>query len=102
VRKRKVTYPVARTSRRPADQTRQGEAMARPSLVAIDLTALAGREGLAVGTRVRVPEGGLYGGEPAVITALTGGVIPSAIVRTDLGRERRVRTIDLEPIRGEG
>jgi hypothetical protein len=102
VRKRKVTYPVARTSRRPADQPRTGEASTRPSLVAIDLTALAGRGGLAVGTRVRVPEGGLYGGEPGVITALTAGVIPAAIVRTDLGRERRVRTIDLEPIKGEG
>jgi hypothetical protein len=102
MRKRKVTYPVAWTSRRPADQTRLGETVARPSLVAIDQTALAGRDGLAVGTRVRVPEGGLYGGESGVIIALTGGVIPAAVVRTDLGRERRMRTIDLEPIKGEG
>ena len=42
--------------------------------------------------------GGLYAGETAVIERLTGSVVPSAIVRTESGNTRQVRTIDLEPI----
>ena len=29
---------------------------------------------------------------------MPGGLIPSALVRTEAGRTRRVRTIDLEPV----
>jgi hypothetical protein len=33
-----------------------------------------------------------------VIEKLSGGVIPTALVRTEAGRTRQARTIDLEPI----
>jgi hypothetical protein len=57
---------------------------------------------LSVGDRVRIAGGGLYAGEAAVIEKLTSGVIPAALVRTEAGRTRQVRTIDLEPIAREG
>jgi hypothetical protein len=66
--------------------------------VAIDLTAAKGRSDLSVGDRVRIIGTGLYAGEVAVIEKLSGGVIPSAYVRTDAGRTRQARKIDLEPI----
>ena len=46
--------------------------------------------------------GGLYAGEAAVIEKMATGVIPAALVRTEAGRTRQVRTIDLEPIAREG
>ena len=69
----------------------------RPTVVAIDMRAAAGRD-LAIGDRVRIIGSGLYNGEAAVVESLPGGVIPSALVRTEAGRTRRVRTIDLEKI----
>jgi hypothetical protein len=97
-RKRKVTYPVARTSKHPAP----ADAGPNPNYVrtstAIDTTAGAGRTGLAIGARVRIIGTGLYTGEAAVIVRFAGNVIPSALVRTEAGRTRQVRTIDLEPI----
>jgi hypothetical protein len=66
--------------------------------VAIDLSARAGRPGLAVGDRVRIGGSGLYAGEPAVIERFSNGAIPAAVVRTEAGRTRQVRTIDLQPI----
>ena len=51
-----------------------------------------------MGDRVRIVGSGLYNGEAAVIEKLPGGVIPTALVRTEAGRTRQVRTIDLEPI----
>jgi hypothetical protein len=94
-RKRKVTYPVARTSKqRPAPE----EAPVRPrTSIAIDTTAMAGRPGLTIGARVLITGGGLYSGEIAVIERFAG-VIPAAFVRTESGRTRQVRTIDLEPL----
>jgi hypothetical protein len=95
-RKRKTSYPVANTSRRPppADVP-----IVQPrTSVAIDTTALAGRKGLAVGAKVRIAGGGLYAGEAGVIERFAGSVVPAAVVRTELGRTRQVRTIDLEPI----
>ena len=71
-------------------------------MATIDLTAGSGRAGLAVGDRVRIAGGGLYSGEAAVIERLVAGVIPAALVRTEAGRSRQVRTIDLEPIPLEG
>jgi hypothetical protein len=68
----------------------------------IDLNAGSGRAGLSVGDRVRISGGGLYAGEAAVIEKLTSGVIPAALVRTDAGHTRQVRTIDLEPLTREG
>ena len=64
----------------------------------IDLTAGKGRAGLAVGGRVRIAGTGLYSGEIAVIEKLVTGVIPQAVVRTEAGKTRQVRTIDLEPV----
>jgi hypothetical protein len=62
------------------------------------LSATKGREGLTVGDKVRIIGSGLYNGEAATIEKLPGGVIPTALVRTEAGRTRQVRTIDLEPI----
>ena len=76
--------------------------MVRPNLVAIDVTAGAGRTGLKVGTRVRINGTGLYAGEEATIEKLVAGVIPAATVRTASGGTRRVRTIDLDPIARAG
>lgn len=105
-RKRRVVYPPPRTSTR---QPRPGEPggvggppveYVRPTVASINLSAGAGRAGLKVGDRVRITGNGLYSGELATIDRLTSGVIPSAVVRTDAGRTRQVRTIDLEPVAG--
>ncbi len=76
--------------------------MPRPTVAVINTRAGSGRDGLTVGDRVRIVGNGLYSGEIAVIEKLTTGVIPSALVRTEAGRTRQVRTIDLEPVRAEG
>ena len=47
--------------------------------------------------RVSIMGTGLYAGETAVVESIAGGVIPAADVRTEAGRTRRVRTIDLVP-----
>lgn len=105
-RKRRVVYPPPRTSTR---QPRPGEPggpsgppaeYVRPTVASINLSAGAGRSGLKAGDRVRITGSGLYSGELATIDRLTAGVIPSAVVRTDSGRTRQVRTIDLEPVAG--
>jgi hypothetical protein len=102
MRKRKTTYPVARTSRRPAAPGGPADIpQVRPTVAAIDLSAGVGRAGITTGTRVRIVGAGLYSGEDAVVVSMPGGVIPSALVRTDAGGTRRVRTIDLEPIKGD-
>ena len=83
MKRRKITYPVARTHTKGAPKPGAGPeaAMVRPNLVAISGS-------------------GLYAGEEAVIERLVPGVIPAATVRTDAGGTRRVRTIDLDPIVG--
>ena len=102
-RKRKTVYPPARTDTRPAPPLGVGPDPApRPTVAAIDLNASKGRAGLTVGDRVRITGGGLYAGEAAVIERMTTGVIPAALVRTEAGRTRQVRTIDLEPIARDG
>lgn len=103
-RKRKVTYPAPRTTTRPATAAGVGgdPAYVRASVVAINLSAGSGRQGLALGDRVRIIGTGLYAGEVAVIERFAGGVVPAALVRTEAGRTRQVRTIDLEPIAREG
>jgi len=102
MKRRKVTYPVARTHTKGAPRAGAGPevVMVRPNLVSIDLTAGIGRTNLKVGGRVRINGTGLYAGEDAVIERLIAGVIPAATVRTDGGGTRRVRTIDLEPLAG--
>ena len=106
-RKRKTTYPPPRNA--PPRPPRPGEPggpggpgfdtpYQRPTVASINLSAGAGRAGLKVGDRVRITGSGLYSGELATIDRLTAGVIPSAVVRTEAGRTRQVRTIDLEPV----
>ena len=98
-RKRKQAYPVPVTSRPQPGSGRDRQPFVPPSAVSIDLTASTGRPGLAVGDRVTIIGSGLYAGETAVIERFAGSAIPAAMVRTDAGRTRQVRTIDLEPVR---
>lgn len=103
MKRRKVTYPVARTHTKGAPRAGSGPeaAQVRPNLVSIDVTAGVGRKNLKVGARVRINGTGLYAGEEATIERLVAGVIPAATVRTGTGGTRHVRTIDLEPIAGQ-
>jgi hypothetical protein len=100
VRKRKVNYPPPKTANRPAPPTGlpPETPYVRPTVATIDLNATKGRAGLTVGGRVRIAGSGLYSGEIAVIEKLVSGVIPQAVVRTEAGKTRQVRTIDLEPV----
>ena len=106
-RKRKTTYPPPRNAAprppRPGEPGGPGSPGSdapyqRPTVASINLSAGAGRAGLKVGDRVRIISTGLYSGEIATIDKLTTGAIPSAVVRTEAGRTRQVRTIDLEPV----
>src|SRR5215210_1382864 len=82
VRKRKVTYPQAKTANRPAPATGlpTDAPYVRPTVATIDLTAGKGRAGLTIGGRVRISGSGLYSGEIATIEKLVTGVIPQAVV----------------------
>src|SRR5829696_3800102 len=97
MRKRKTTYPPAKTATKRAPAPTPDPTFERPNLARINNAAGAGRAGFSVGDRVRIDSSGLYSGETAVIERLSGGVIPSALVRTDGGGTRQVRTIDLTP-----
>ena len=105
-RKRRTVYPPPRNAVRPPRPGEPGgpggpplgEPYVRPTVAAINLAASTGRAGLKVGDRVRITGTGLYSGEIAVIEKLATGPIPSAVVRTEAGRTRQVRTIDLEPV----
>ena len=98
MKKRKVTYPPARTAtKQPRGPNLTGDTIYTRSTVAeINVRALEGRSDLVVGDRVRIGGGGLYSGETAVVESLVSGMIPAAMVRTDAGKTRRVRVIDLE------
>jgi hypothetical protein len=99
VRKRKVTYPVARTAtRQPRAPGLTAEQRARATVAEIHPTALIGRKDLVVGDRVRIGGSGLYAGDYGKIESLAGGLIPAAMVRTDAGKTRRVRGVDIERI----
>lgn len=94
-KKRRPNYPPPRSSRGPAPAyTPQ---VTPPTVAVINRQASTGRAGLEVGMRVTIMGTGLYAGETAVVESLAGGVIPAASVRTEAGRTRRVRTIDLVP-----
>ena len=95
MRKRKATYPPAKTATKRAPAPAPDPDYERPNLARINLSAGAGRSGFTVGDRVRIEASGMYAGEMAVIERLSSGVIPSALVRTDGGGTRQVRTIDL-------
>jgi hypothetical protein len=97
MRKRKQTYPPARTatSQRAANRD---VPIQRPTVVSIDLTARTGGGTFGIGDRVRINGTGLYAGETAVVEAIVGTAIPSVFVRTEAGATRRVRTIDVEKL----
>ena len=99
-RKKKVNYSNAGSGKKRATP---GVVSTEPvyvptTVVAIDLNAGAGREGLKLGDRVKIIGSGLYSGEEAIIEKFVGTAIPAALVRTEAGRSRQVRTIDLEPV----
>ncbi len=95
--KRKTVYRKPARVKPPIPGVTAPEPYVRPTVAEINTTAGMGRTGLAVGDRVRIAGTGLYAGETAVIEKFAGGVIPTAHVRTEAGRTRQVRTIDLEP-----
>ncbi|HEY6569511.1 MAG TPA: hypothetical protein VIZ22_04435 [Candidatus Limnocylindrales bacterium] len=69
-----------------------------PATVAtINTKAGVGRAEIVPGMRVIIQGTGLYTGETAVVESLVPGVIAAATVRTEAGRTRRVRTVDLAP-----
>ena len=93
-RKRKVFIPPKKNAP-PRPQPGVG---APPTGIQINTAALDGRSGFAHGDKVRILGTGLYAGEVAVIEKMAGGVVPAAVVRTEAGRMRTVRTVDLEPV----
>ncbi|HXI44987.1 MAG TPA: hypothetical protein VNH13_01670 [Candidatus Acidoferrales bacterium] len=103
MRRKKVVYPPAKTATQSASQIAAGD-LRQPGAgrtVSINLDAMTGKKAIRQGDRVRISSG-LYGGEVATVESLVGGVIPAALVRTDAGRTRRMRTIDLIPYDGKG
>jgi hypothetical protein len=104
VRKRKVTYPVARTATKPTRTTglTTDPNYVRSTVANINLAALDTRDDLSVGDRVKIGGAGLYAGELAIVEALIAVVIPAAMVRTEAGKTRRVRAVDIERLSAEG
>ena len=100
MRRRKVTYPPPKTATKGAPPVLGAVDPRNPAgrTVTINLSATTGRASIRLGDRVRILSG-LYAGEAAVVESIAGGVIPAAMVRTESGRTRRSRTIDLDPIR---
>lgn len=99
MRRRKVTYPPPKTATSggnagPAADARAAAAASRA--VTINLDAMKGRDAVVQGSRVQITSG-IYAGEFAIVESVVGGVIPAAIVRTEAGRTRRARTVDLIP-----
>ncbi len=94
-RKRRVVYPPSRSSRGPAPAPTPQTTP--PTVAVINTQAVTGKPGIEVGMAVTILGTGLYAGETAIVESLGGGVIPTASVRTESGRARRVRTIDLAP-----
>lgn len=94
-KKRRPTYPPPRSSKGPAPA--YVPQVTPPTVAVINRQASTGRADIAVGMRVTILGTGLYAGETAVVESVVGGVIPAASVRTEAGRTRRVRTIDLVP-----
>lgn len=100
MRRRKVTYPTPKTATKGASTARDNDPRTAGyggRVVSIDLTAMRGGAPVRIGDRVRITSG-LYAGEVAVVEGVAGGLIPAVVVRTEAGRARRARTIDLEPL----
>lgn len=98
MKRRRVVYPPAKTATRsdPGAGVDARAAAAASRIVSINLNAMTGRPGIRPGLRVQIASG-LYAGEFAIVESVVGGVIPAAVVRTEAGRTRRVRTVDLSP-----
>ncbi len=100
-RRKRVTYPKPKTASAGAAAAASAAdaraAAAASRTVSINLQAMAGRSEVEQGSRVQITSG-LYSGEIAVVESIVGGVIPSVVVRTEAGRTRRVRTVDLVPM----
>jgi hypothetical protein len=101
VKRKKVFYPKAKPGApappgSPAADLRAAAAASRA--VTINLNALAAGGNVRQGDRVQI-QSGLYAGELATVESVVGGVIPAAVIRTDAGRTRRVRAVDLVPAR---
>ncbi len=92
-RKRRPNYPLPRRSKGPAPA--HAPAVTPPTVAVINRQAGTGQPGIKVGMRVTILGGGLYAGETAIVESVASGVIPAANVRTEAGRWRRVRTVDL-------
>jgi hypothetical protein len=102
VRRRKVVYPPAKTATRGGAGGAEARAAAAASrVVSIDLTAMRGRTDVRRGMRVQIASG-LFAGEEALVESIASGVIPAVVVRTASGRTRRVRAVDLVPLRDGG
>src|SRR3989304_2164971 len=100
MRRRKVTYPPPKTATKGPPPLLGANDPRNPAgrTVSINLAAVVGRSSIGLGDRVRILSG-LYAGEAATVESVSGGVIPAVMVRTESGRTRRSRPIDLEPIR---
>ena len=99
MKRKKVFYPKARPGAPapPGAPVTDPRAIAAASrTVSIDLNAIRGESKMRQGDRVRI-QSGLYAGELATVESVVGGVIPAAVIRTDAGRSRRVRAVDLVP-----
>jgi hypothetical protein len=98
VRRKKQVYPPPKTATKGAPPAPGAFDPRNPPgrTVTINLAAGAGRA-IKVGDKVRI-QTGLFAGEAAVVESEASGVIPSVMVRTEAGRTRRARSIDLEPI----
>jgi len=92
-KKRRQTYPPPRSSKGPAPA--YVPPVTPPTVALINRQAREGKTDIEVGMRVTIMGAGLYAGEVAVVESVVNGVIPAADVRTEAGRTRRVRTIDL-------
>jgi hypothetical protein len=100
MKKRRVDYPPARTANRPVRGAglTGDRPMVRSTVAEINLQALDRRDDLNIGDYVRIGGDGLYAGEIAVVESIVGGLIPAAGVRTEAGKTRRVRAIDLQRV----
>ncbi|HEY7025599.1 MAG TPA: hypothetical protein VH371_11635 [Candidatus Limnocylindrales bacterium] len=96
--KRKRYSPFEQTNRRRGQPPAAEAPIERPNLATINLDAAAGKKGFGLGDVVRIQGTGMYAGETATIERLTSGAIPSAVVRTESGNTRHVRTIDMVPV----
>jgi hypothetical protein len=101
LRRKKVTYPPPKTATKGGSASSTVDPRSQLNrAVSIDTSAMLGKGEIRKGDKVRIMSG-LYAGEAAIVESVVGGVIPAALVRTEAGRTRRTRTIDLAPYRAE-